>query len=223
MGSPLERRRSQGRRRSDDRDILALRGVLHDVGHELTTLSYLVEAVRGDTHLPEDSSYRLELLSLEMDRLQEIIRLGLDGLEMDTTAEPVKLRELATQLTQLADMAFEAEVTLVPGPDVSSAIHPLLLWRVLSNVVDNAARAAGAGGTVTVAIGEDPTPVIDVSDSGPGFGAGPPGQASLGLNVVMSLLEACGGSLTVTSPSSGGTVVRLRLPAQAGVPAGMGG
>src|SRR5579862_1319811 len=129
MGSPLERRRTQGRRRSDDRDILALRGVLHDVGHELTTLSYLIEAVRGDTHLPEDSSYRLELLSLEMDRLQDMIRYGLDGLEMASAAEPIRLRELANQLTQLAEMAYEADVKLLSGPEVSSSIHPLLLWR----------------------------------------------------------------------------------------------
>ena len=70
MGSPLERRRSEGRRVSDHRDALALRGLLHDLGHEVTTLSYLVEAVRGDVSLPADSGYRLELLSLEMSRLQ---------------------------------------------------------------------------------------------------------------------------------------------------------
>lgn len=39
----------------------------------MTTLSYLVEAVRGDVELPGDAESRLELLSLEMSRLLDII------------------------------------------------------------------------------------------------------------------------------------------------------
>ena len=61
------------------RDALAVRGLLHDLGHEMTTLSYLVEAVRGDVDLPEDAGYRLELLSLEMSRLLDIIATGCAG------------------------------------------------------------------------------------------------------------------------------------------------
>ena len=45
----------------------------------MTTLSYLVEAVRGDIDLPADAGYRLELLSLEMSRLRDIIRHGDPG------------------------------------------------------------------------------------------------------------------------------------------------
>jgi signal transduction histidine kinase len=86
---------------------------------------------------------------------------------------------------------------------------------VLSNVVDNAARAAGPGGRVTVAIRQDGTPLVDVTDDGPGFGLGPKGTASLGLGVVRSLLEACGGSLAVGSPPGGGTTVQVTLPGAA--------
>ncbi len=75
---------------------------------------------------------------------------------------------------------------------------PVLLWRVLTNVVDNAARAAGPSGRVEVAVGCWPSRhrgrVLEVLDNGPGFGHGPPGAASLGLGVVTTLLESCGGS-----------------------------
>src|SRR5579859_1124940 len=96
MGSPLERRRSGGRRVSDSRDVRALRGLLHDLGHEVTTLSYLVEAVRGDTALPPDSGYRLELLALELSRLGDIIRHGVAG---DGTGDAglVNVRDLAAR------------------------------------------------------------------------------------------------------------------------------
>jgi signal transduction histidine kinase len=218
MGSPLERRRTGGRRNSDARDVRALRGLLHDVGHEITTLSFLVEAIRGDISLPEDSSYRLELLSLEMARLQAIIRHGLAGLDTPADAEPVRLRDLASQLARLAELAYEAEVRLLPGPQVTAQINPIVLWRVLSNVVDNAARAAGPAGKVTLAVPSGSSPAVEVTDSGPGFGRGAPGTASLGLDVVTSLLEACGGSLEVASPSGGGTTVRILLPQEAAVP-----
>jgi len=217
MGSPLERRRTGGRRVSDNRDVRALRGLLHDLGHEVITLSYLVEAVRGDTTLPADSGYRLELLSLELSRLRDIIRHGLAGDGASDTG-PVNVRDLAAQLTNLAQAAYEADVTLLPGPAAVVTISPVLLWRVLSNVVENAARAAGRTGTVTLAIRQAGTTVIDVTDDGPGFGAGPPGSASLGLDVVTALLESCGGALAVQAPPQGGTSVLVALPAPVTAP-----
>ena len=45
----------------------------------MTTLSYLVEAVRGDVKLPGDAGSRLELLSLEMSRLLDIIAQEIPG------------------------------------------------------------------------------------------------------------------------------------------------
>jgi signal transduction histidine kinase len=217
MGSPLERRRTEGRRLSDNRDTRALRGLLHDLGHEITTLSYLVEAVRGDVSLPDDSSYRLELLSLEMTRLLDIINHGLNGAAAGA-AEPVSVRDLAAQLTSLAQLAYRAEVALLPGADAAVTVNPVLLWRVLSNVVDNAARAAGSTGRVTLAIRQDGETVIDVTDNGPGFGAGPHGAASLGLDVVTSLLESCDGSLAIVAAPGGGTTVLVTLPADAAAP-----
>jgi signal transduction histidine kinase len=214
MGSPLERRQSGGRRLSDSRDARALRGLLHDLGHEITTLTYLVEAVRTDRSLPDDSQYRLELVSLEMSRLTDLIQQGLTG-DFAEGAETVNVRDLLVQLTRVADLAFAAEVTLQPGAEVTADVNPLLLWRVLSNLVDNAARAAGDAGRVVVAIRQDEGAVVDVTDTGPGFGAGPPGTGSLGMGIVRSLLESCGGSLAVASRPGGGTVISVGLPARA--------
>jgi signal transduction histidine kinase len=221
MGSPLERRQSGGRRLSDSRDARALRGLLHDLGHEITTLTYLVEAVRTDRSLPEDAHYRLELVSLEMSRLTDLIQQGLSG-DFAEGAEAVNVRDLVLQLTRLANEAFAAEVTLLPGADATADVNPLLLWRVLSNLVDNAARAAGGAGRVVLEIRQDDGPVIDVTDTGPGFGAGPPGTASLGLGIVRSLLESCGGSLATSSAPGGGTVVSVGLPEAASAPLRLG-
>jgi signal transduction histidine kinase len=84
---------------------------------------------------------------------------------------------------------------------------------VLTNVVDNAARAAAPGGRVEISLRDQEWPAVDVADDGPGFGRGTPGTGSLGLSVVTSLLDACGGSLAVWARQGGGTLVRIRLPA----------
>jgi signal transduction histidine kinase len=203
-------------------DPLAVRGLLHDLGHQMTTLSYLVEAVRGGTGLPGDADFRLELLSLEMSRVLDIIGRELPGRAEADAAGPVGLRSLAEQVVQLARAAHETAVTLRPGPEVTVVASPALLWRVLTNVVDNAARAAGAAGHVEVVVSRlaaGPSAgraAVDVIDDGPGFGHGPPGAASLGLGVVTSLLESCGGAMEVHPARAGGAHVRIMVPLTAG-------
>jgi signal transduction histidine kinase len=193
-----------------------VRGLLHDLGHQMTTLSYLVEAVRGDMELPGDAGVRLELLSLEMSRLLDIVAREIPGRPEAAAVATVGLRSLAGQVIQLARVAHETEVRLRPGPEVSIEASPALLWRVLTNVVDNAARAAGPDGQVEVIVSRlgtsRPRAAIDVIDDGPGFGSGPPGVASLGLTVVTTLLESCGGAMHVRAPDAGGAHVRIVVP-----------
>jgi signal transduction histidine kinase len=203
-------------------DTLAVRGLLHDLGHQMTTLSYLVEAVRGDTELPGNAGFRLELLSLEMTRLLDIIAREMPGRVEAAAVGAVGLRALAAQVVQLARAAHETAVTLRPGPEVTIEASPVVLWRVVTNVVDNAARAAGPAGRVEVAVSmlaAAPPPgqaAVDVIDDGPGFGHGPPGAASLGLTVVTSMLESCGGALEVGAPDAGGAHVRITVPVRPG-------
>ncbi|HKB31235.1 MAG TPA: ATP-binding protein [Streptosporangiaceae bacterium] len=215
----LDRRAGQGRRGSDGRDVLAMRGLLHDLGHELTTLSYLAQAVRGDPALPSGSRARMELVSLEVSRLTDIVTHALTG---GDATDPVDVRAMASQVTRLASAASGTEVVLRAGPAVRIKVSPTLLWRALTNVVDNAARAAGRAGRVEVVIGRAPRTVIDVIDNGPGFGQGPPGVASLGLRVAASLLESVGGALEVHAPPAGGTRVRIALPGRPATPARAG-
>jgi signal transduction histidine kinase len=199
----------------------AMRGLLHDLGHEMTTLSYLVEAVRGDVSLPDDSSCRLELLSLEMSRLRDLVSYGLASTEDPGHGGRADLREMLTELTRLASLTHGAQVEFLPGPEICPELDPVLLWRVVSNVIDNAARAAGPGGRVTVEIREEAMTVVEVTDNGPGFGSGPAGTASLGLEIVASLLETCDGALELESPAGEGTVARVLLPGPVATSAGM--
>jgi signal transduction histidine kinase len=211
------RRRGPGRRWTDlwrdAYDPLVVRGLLHDLGHQMTTLSYLAEAVRGEADLSGDARVRMETLALGMSRVLETLALGIPGAPSAAEISTVDLRSLVSQVVQLAQVRHGVSVELVPGPDVTLEANPTLLWRVLTNVIENAARATGPGGKVEIRINDQHGPAIEVTDDGPGFGRGPSGTAFLGLSVVTSLLESCGGSLEVRSPQAGGTRVSVRLPA----------
>lgn len=223
-----ERRGKRDRRSSDNHDTLAVRGLLHDLGHEVTTLSYLVESMRAEPGLPAAVGARMELLSLEASRLLDMVFRGLSGDHERRPADIVDVRALASQVAQLAGTRHGPCVTIRPGPDVRVQVSSVLLWRALSNVVGNAARAAGPAGRVELVIGRAPRSahssgaiisgaIIEVIDNGPGFGLGPPGKASLGLDVARSLLRSCGGGLEISTPDAGGTQVRLVLPASCDV------
>ncbi len=212
-GSSLDRPDGSGRRNSDFREAPRVRGLLHDLGHEVATLSYLVEAVRGEPDLPASSVPRIELISQQVARLLDLISSEMLEEAPAGAEETVDVRALAEEMAQLANAAQLANVVVNPGTAVLVDVNPTLLWRVLSNVVGNAARAAGPDGRVEVMIadtGEET--IIEVIDDGPGFGNGPRGMASLGLRIVTSLLSSCGGTLAVRSPEAGGTRVRMMLP-----------
>src|SRR3984885_6206052 len=193
----LDRRRGRGRRRSDVEEPLAVRGLLHDLGHQMTTLSYLVEAVRGDVELPGDAGSRLELLSLEMSRLLDIIAQEIPARAGVPAVAEVELRSLAGQVIKLARIAHEGSVILEPGPEVTVEASPALLWRVLTNVVDNAARAVGPYGRVGVTISaRDGQAAVDEIDDRPGLGQG---------------------ALESRAPESGGAHVRVVVPVRPGL------
>lgn len=208
-----DRRPGPGRAADLD-DVIAVRGWLHDLGHELTTLSYLVEAVRGDPALSVESAARMKLISREMSRLLDAVAREMFDDHVAEASEAVDVRVLASQVAELATAVHKTPVVVHAGEEVRLRVNPTLLWRVLSNVVDNAARAASPEGHVELAISEAGGAVIDVIDSGPGFRHGPPGLASLGMRVVSSLLGSCGGTLEVHSPEEGGTRVRVTFPGQ---------
>jgi signal transduction histidine kinase len=211
-----------------DEELLGTAGLLHDLGHQLMTLSLLAEAVGGDEELTAESRRRIELVQQEMLRAMDLIadHMVADG-PVGTAGDGdlVDLRDLSSQVAALAELAYGATVRVLPGPAARLGRAPALLWRVLSNVVDNAARAAGPGGQVEVSIRQEIDTVIDVFDDGPGFGNGPGGIAGLGLTVVRRLLEDADGRLEVAERADGGTRVRVVFCRErdcAMVPAGAG-
>jgi signal transduction histidine kinase len=89
------------------------------------------------------------------------------------------------------------------------SISTSLLRRVLRNLVDNAVRAAGPGGQVSIRIQQKPETAVEIADTGPGFGRTPSSGSGLGLTVVRELLHAAGGRLAIATEPAGGARVRV--------------
>ena len=149
--------------------------------------------------------------------MQEMCRI-VDVITESTSAEPsvrrggqgvVDVRALVQDVARLAQLAYETTVVIRPGTAARLRIDGTVLWRVLVNLVDNAVRAAGPGGTVEITIDQELDTLIEIADTGPGPADGPPGASGLGLTVVRQLLEAEGGRLELARTPDGGTAARV--------------
>jgi signal transduction histidine kinase len=174
--------------------------VCHDLRQPVAAIMMLAAAASYGDIDPETRA-RLDQIVAEASRISSIIR---DGLADQSSEEDLDLREIvqatATQLRA-------GQVTY----DIQVRERPVLLRRALENLVDNAHRAAGPGGTVRLAVRETASwAVIEIEDSGPGYGMIDSG-CGIGLSVVADAASRHGGTLVVGRSRLGGARIRLRL------------
>lgn len=187
-------------------------GLLHDLGHQIMAVSLLAEALQTDSGLSEESRRRSQLMVVEAEQALSMIaeaRRESPWHQPDRQAEQlIDVRGLAARVCDLARSAHQAAILLEPGPAVYMQVNPTVVWRVLWNLVDNAARATGPDGHVWVSVGRSTGTELIVSDDGPGPGNGPSGSAGIGLSVVRHLVAGSGGRLEIGERTAGGTSAR---------------
>lgn len=188
----------------------AIRGLLHDLGHQLMTVSLLAESLQAHSDLPAEARRRSRLVAQETVRALDMIASGSPASPRvpGAASQLVDVRDLTAQVAKLTGIAHQTPVLLLPGQPAFLQVDPMLVWRVLCNIVDNAARAAGPDGQVDISISRGHGTIITVTDSGDGFGNGPAGTAGIGLSVVRQLLATVGGHLDISTEAKGGTSVR---------------
>src|SRR5918999_1090595 len=215
------------------------RRFLSDASHELRTP---LTVVRGQLELLEEGLHGAEarrslvLATEELERMRRIVDdlLLLARLDegMPLVTEPVEvelvLREALLRGMLLARLHSEVEAE----PGLYAMADPDRLLQVLTNLVTNAVRHAGAEATVTLRARRDGGRVaMEVADDGPGIPpeelphvferlyrgsaarAEAPTGAGLGLSIVASLTRAMGGDVEVDSTQGEGTTFRIWLPA----------
>jgi signal transduction histidine kinase len=183
---------------------------------------------RIERDLHDGAQARLVALTMQLGRAEEKLADRPDVAEMVRRAREeagsaiAELRDLARGIAPpvLADrglaaaveglgqrsaipVAVDVDVDRRPPPVVETAAY-----FVVAEALTNAAKHSGGAPARVWARAGDDMLVVEVSDSGRG-GADPTGGGLTGLR---HRVEALDGSLDVTSPAGGGTVVRAELP-----------
>jgi two-component system, NarL family, nitrate/nitrite response regulator NarL len=201
-------RRSHSRRAADD--PVGLRGyqLRHDVHNVVATINLLAAAMTpADEHA---TGTELQQMLVELQRLIMLIESESAEEAMRPTRVDLLVQELVATLRLTTTTRLECA-----GGATWADVNPLQLWRALRNLVDNAVRAAGIGGRVSVRVSDrDGWVLTEIEDDGPGFGAAPAGRDSLGLSIVRALAERHGGHLAIERSRLGGCAVRMWLPSR---------
>jgi signal transduction histidine kinase len=190
----------------------------HDLRQPLAAIMLIAGEATAQTseELGERTRARLHQIENQATSLAEMIDATLSRGSNDPNPGP---RERALvdpaleAVSALTRLTYEGDITLVRGaPGAAVPMSPVLLRRVVANLIDNAARAAGSDGGVLVSsrvvLGRA---VIDVDDDGPGWARIAKGHG-LGLAFVTEAVKAAGGTLTARRTRSGRTRVRVELP-----------
>jgi len=187
-----------------------------------------------------DPKTRQELLGdvvAESDRLDRMLKNLLTlssamGGRLSVETEPVLLAPLAKIVSREVSARSPRHQFELELPEGTPAVEgdPSLIAQVLRNLYENSVKYSPSGGKIrTTAHREDKNILLDVTDEGLGIGAAHLGSVferfnranvdptirgmGLGLYLSKLLIEAQGGSLSVTSPGPGkGSTFTVSLP-----------
>ncbi|WP_423922399.1 HAMP domain-containing sensor histidine kinase [Frigoribacterium sp. 2-23] len=234
-----------------------VRAFVSDAAHELRTpVAGMRAAADTLVRAPVDAADRERLATHVVREAQRASRLIDDMLLMARVDEGISLdlRPVDLGAALLADVerqrlrrpSLDLRVEAPDGPVVVDA-DAERVSQIVGNLIDNAARATGGAGRVTISLETGPEEVgIVVADDGPGVSEADrervfdrlvrldaarrssDGGAGLGLPIARGLARAHGGDLACEGPAcalggaegTGGAVFRLTLPVAAGRPAG---
>ena len=221
----------------DQQRVALLRSVSHDLRTPLATIRAVATDLR-DSNL-HDERTRQELLKSVSDEAERLDRLVGNLLSMSRIeAGSMRIEDQVVDLNELLQLTVLRLSPLFPQVEVEVHIDPalplidgdpVLLDEVISNLLENAARYAPPGSTVSVDLlaGEPHTVTLQVRDHGQGidpelvdhvfqaFWRGPDSNSSgLGLAIVRAIVEAHDGTIDVSETPGGGATFEVRLPAR---------
>lgn len=247
IGEVAEAERALAEMQQDVQQALRERARLASLGEALAKISHDLRNMLATGHLMAD---RLEMSSDphvarilpkligSLDRAIALCQRTLDyGRAEEAPPEPrrVRLRALADEVAEglgLGDGTGPARFVNAVPEEATVLADPEQLYRVLSNLIRNAAEAIAAAARpgeirVTLEAGEGEQ-VIRVRDTGPGMparamenlfrpfrGGTRRGGAGLGLAIAAELVRAHGGRLELVASTTEGTEFAIHLPAQA--------
>jgi two-component system sensor histidine kinase MprB len=210
--------------------------LISDAGHELrtplTSLRTNIEVLMKVRDVPDaDKEALLGDVRAQLEELTTLVGDVVDlAREDEHRTEPIEVRldeivQRAIERSRRRASSVIFDTRLTPG---SVRAHPGTLERAVLNVLDNATKWSPPGGIVKVTLERGTHWVLEVKDQGPGIPAedlphvferfyraasarSMPGSG-LGLAIVHQVINEHGGTVAISSPPGGGTLVRIELP-----------
>ncbi len=210
---------------------------LRDVAHELSSPIARIQFGIGilEQHMDEENTNHLADVAEDVTHLSNLVNEILSFSKADLSPEKVTLEifELAPVAEKIArrEGITSDEIILEIDPDLLVTANRDLLSRALSNLVRNAVAYGGQAGPILItAKKEENTINIEVRDSGPGVPEHlldkifepffrpessrdqATGGVGLGLSIVKTCMDACGGTVSARNLHPQGFSVTLNLP-----------
>lgn len=213
----------------------------HELKTPLATILVNLEVLEMDGRTsPERLEKVLTIVKANTERMirlvEDLMRLTSDtSQEMD---EEVELSEVfAITLNELSPLIRKKDLTvsIENTPDIILTGNRVMLYRAMSNLLENAAKYNREHGSVSIVTGrEDNAVTVKIADTGIGIPeeelphifeafyrvdqsrSRTVGGAGLGLSLVKDIVEKHGGEVAVKSAAGEGTIFILRFPAASG-------
>lgn len=204
---------------SSQRQFLA--DTSHDLRTPLSVIRSNVELVASDPDARlTDWQAAGDVIKRNAERMSEMIADLLASARLQTGKAQAVLVDLgqlaAAKVSDFSPIAAEKGVSVVARTSsiVVEGVE-VALDRALSNLLDNAVKAAPDDSTIVVAVGrDDGWAWMAVTDEGPGIAEVPGDQSGLGLSIVTQIAEAHEGALATYSGGEGkGATMVVWLPA----------
>ena len=176
-------------------------------------LLMLAEAGLAEPDLAPITRARFHQIAEQAEWLRDLIDHWLRADEPRETRAVTDLLRVVNEAAAAESVTYQGELTVVwPLEPVLTPVSPVLSRRIIGNLLNNAARAAGPVGKVVIEMPRDELWArVVVEDTGPGFGK-IEGGLGLGLSAVAANVMSCGGKLESDRGKLGGARFSLWLP-----------
>jgi len=215
--------------------------VTHELRTPLTLISGFVETLQNEEQLDHyERKTALSIIDLETERLKRLINdiLTLSEIEnMKTGGEQCRfdaLKEIREVMNWIRPLADEKNIQLNHQSNVEKLeikVNPSWFRQMIANLLENAIKYTPEGGWVKLqADVNDNRLSIWIQDNGIGIPdeekelvfqrfyranrhrSREVGGTGLGLTIVQHIITEMGGTITVTTPESGGSLFEVTLP-----------
>jgi two-component system, NtrC family, sensor histidine kinase PilS len=202
----------------------------HEIRNPLGAISGSVQLVRERSSLDGDERQLLEIVSREVERLDDLVATMLAA---SRPREPARrwldLHAVTAEVIELIGRSplasGKAPIVLHGGGEIRAFVDDQQIRQVLWNLLKNSLTASSEGGRVEVHLERvDDGARIEVDDDGPGipaeeraklfepFYSGRPLGIGLGLSIVDQLVRAHGGHVEATEGPLGGARLVVTIP-----------